>query len=757
MVERGELPGWTAPTRIVRIRPNRWVVLIAALIAFLSLVMDVLTVVDRSVTVVHGAVATSATPSTATPTTVGSTTYRTNVQVASPVLAPAPTTPPSGTYPATPAASGGVVCGQPILNSIYAPGANTPLGTTTAVVQVATNYGGSYNGTNTTYYFAPGVHNSGQLQMGTNDWYVGEFSGGTMTTVQASGGSQYGFTTPYPSPAGNDTVEYMTVQGFTTYGLGFSWANVAPFPVGATGGLTALYDTAQFNYPGTGFDAGSNSIFEHDCMTSNGDYGLNSYCQPATCPNLSATTSGPQDVTFEFNEVSFNDACNWELVPREFLTSPIPPAGCYTLSGSTLSAPLTTSGPITTIATSAFSASQAILPNSYVLLTSGSNSQAFYTTSGETSGQTSITVVSQTPNFAYPSGTAVNFTASFNLCGCAGGIHFWNNDGDIVANNYIHDNGDVGSWWDTNNNAEYIANNYFSNNFDSGVDIEISYNAEIINNNFVGNGVGRGACGGGPTVCNLAGNLSPAIYDSESGGTGSPIGQSSWPTGTPIDQFVISGNNFSNNWDGINSYEIPDRFAGSVNNTSKDYGTLGIPASSFTGFWDPATTVPSTPFYPNYAATGGGCGQANLTGAVPGASPDYWQNCWWKVSQVSVTNNTFSMNASAIVGDGTTGSTVVCSTTTSAICGMNAMYQDAGSIPAYSPYTTFASGQGMWAEMNNCTTPTFSGCVPLNNSYSSNAYTHTGSQNWRFLDAVKVTLTIAQWQAAGWDTGSTFT
>ena len=82
MVERGELPGWTAPTRIVRIKPNRWVVAIAALIAFLSLVMDGLTMVDRGVTIVHGAA----------PPTSQATTYRTNIIAPSPMRGTPPTT-----------------------------------------------------------------------------------------------------------------------------------------------------------------------------------------------------------------------------------------------------------------------------------------------------------------------------------------------------------------------------------------------------------------------------------------------------------------------------------------------------------------------------------------------------------------------------------------------------------------------------------------------------------------------------------------
>ena len=574
-----------------------------------------------------------------------------------------------------------MVCGQSILNSPYNSGNDPTLGSTTSVVTIPTGTdSGSYNTNNTTYYFAPGSHTLPvQIQMGTNDWYVGELTSGTGATISGGETVQYGFTSPYASTVNNDTLEYLTLTGFTTYAAGFGYANSAPFPTGATGGMTAMYDTVENNYPGSGFDAGTNSIFEHDCMTANGDYGLNSYCQVGTCPSLSALTTGSLDVTIEDNEVSFNDACNWESAPTAYWPGTVP--------------------------------------------------------------------------------AACSSAAPFVGCGCAGGIHFWNVDGSIISNNYIHDNYDVGAWWDTNNNAEYVADNYFSNNFDEAVDIEISYNADIVDNNFVDNGWGAGACGqasGNP--CFTAGNMSPAIYDSESGGTGTGIGQSSWPTGTAIDTFTITGNNFLNDWSGINSYEIPDRFSGSANNTSTDYGTLGVPTTNFNGFWDQSGgDVPSAPFYGNYGSTGAGCGQNKLTGATPGASPDYWQNCWWKVSQLNVNNNSFEFQASAITGSGSTGSTITCSVSLNSYCGMNGIWQQDGSSPSWGPYLTFDGGQGMWAEMNNCTTPTFSGCVSMNNAYADNTYTHTGSQNWRFL-IVNVTVdTISQWQTAGWDGGSTFT
>jgi hypothetical protein len=122
-----------------------------------------------------------------------------------------------------------------------------------------------------------------------------------------------------------------------------------------------------------------------------------------------------------------------------------------------------------------------------------------------------------------------------------------------------------------------------------------------------------------------------------------------------------------------------------------------------------------------------------------------------------VSNNTFSFSAAAMTGYGTAGSAVQCSTTTQSYCGMNAVWQAGGSL-SWSPYLTFAGGYGMWGEMDNCRSPYgFTGCVSLHNSMANNTYTHTGSQTWRFFFYNGVVQTFAQWQADGWDAGSTLT
>lgn len=70
----------------------------------------------------------------------------------------------------------------------------------------------------------------------------------------------------------------------------------------------------------------------------------------------------------------------------------------------TVSTALTTSGAITSIAVTAVT--EAIAAGTEITLVSGANEQTFTVSAGVAAGATSIPVVSVTPNFAYPVGTA---------------------------------------------------------------------------------------------------------------------------------------------------------------------------------------------------------------------------------------------------------------------------------------------------------------------------------------------------------------
>jgi hypothetical protein len=512
----------------------------------------------------------------------------------------------------------------------------------------------SFNGSNTTYYFAPGLHTLGtgqynQIGMGSNDWYVGEYSAGSGATVSGQYDNNYAFT----APAGDtDWLEYVTVEDFTgAYAVGES--NVT----GAASNQTVDYDTVEYNYPGSGVELGTNSVAEHDCLTDNGDYGLQAFSQY----DVSALTGGPYNVSVEDNEISYNDQCNYEAVPASYFPGSVP-SHCGSVG--------------------------------------------------------------------------------YNGCGCAGGAHFWNVDGSNFSANYVHNNYDVASWWDTDNNGETIEGNYYSANFGSAVDIEISYNALIEGNSFVDNGWGAGACGaasGNP--CYTGGNLAPAIYISESGGNPAVVGHANG-----IGTITISGDDFANNWDGVLLYQSSNRFCSSPDNTSTGFCTL-VPGS--TADWSETGSAPSSTYYANDSAGSGGCGQSDLTGASSSGNPDYYDNCLWKTQDVSVTDDTFSFDAAEIPG---------CSASSASPCGENGLASQVASGISWSPYQVTASGYAVPDAVTNCTSgATFSGCKSQDNYFSANTYTHTGTQNWQFFYRLLGNqVTQSQWQSDGQDSGSSF-
>ncbi len=513
---------------------------------------------------------------------------------------------------------------------------------------------GNYDTPNTTYYFTPGIHTLGtnvndQIQTGPNDWYVGERSGGQAAIIDGQRANNYGSV----SQTGDaDWTEYLTVEHFVgDYAIG------EPNADGAACNQTVEYDTVQDNYPGSGLELGTNGIAKHDCLTHNGDYGLNAFSEYVV-PGL---TSGPSDVTVDDNEISYNNQCNYEYVP----------AGYWPI---------------------------------------------------------------KSPRQCGSPGNAG--------CGSAGGAHFWNADGSNFAGNYVHNNYDVASWWDTDNNGEKIEDNYYADNLDVAVDIEISYNAFIEDNSFVDGGWGAGACGAAPgNPCYTTGNLAPAVYISESGGDGEVVGHADG-----IDTITISGDDFENNWDGVELYQSSNRFCLSPDNTSTGYCTL-VPGS--TADWSGNVAAPATEYYANDADTPRGCGQVDLTGAEPSGGHNYYNNCLWKTQNLSVTGDTFGFDAAAVPG---------CAPTAFSPCAENGIVSQVASGIWWSPYQTTASGNAVPDAITNCQgTNTFAGCIPQDNYFSHNTYTHTGSEDWKFFywqlgDSIRA----GTWLSHGQDAGSKF-
>jgi hypothetical protein len=191
-------------------------------------------------------------------------------------------------------------------------------------------------------------------------------------------------------------------------------------------------------------------------------------------------------------------------------------------------------------------------------------------------------------------------------CGCTGGAKFWDTDGALIRNNWVHDNLSVGLWADTNNTNFVIDGNLIENNTDEGFWYEISYNAVIVNNTFRRNALVKGrefASRQDPFPV-------PAVYISEAGGDARVAGPST---------LEIAFNVFEDNWGGVTLWENADRFCSSSANTSTGECTL-VGAASLNA-----------------------CRNANLIRQQP-----YFSDCRWKTQNVSVHHNVFRLNPSAI-------------------------------------------------------------------------------------------------------------
>ena len=207
-------------------------------------------------------------------------------------------------------------------------------------------------------------------------------------------------------------------------------------------------------------------------------------------------------------------------------------------------------------------------------------------------------------------------------CGCSGGIKYWASTNAVVEDNYIHDNYNVGLWFDTDNSGALVSGNYIARNWAEGAIYEISYNADITGNTFLDNGWGLGSYSG-PSGFPLGAGL----YVNASGGNAAV-------DGGLYSTLMVSHNVFTDNWDGVVVYQNPNRICGTADNSSAGYCTMVDP-SLYT------TSTCST--WANSASPSG-----------PGASPDYYDGCQWKADNIDVTGNTFNFNPSDIVNGSST-------------------------------------------------------------------------------------------------------
>ena len=177
---------------------------------------------------------------------------------------------------------------------------------------------GSVDGMNlgradTTYWFAPGVHTLGhgiydQIIPGPGSTYLG--APGAIIDGQHANNTAFG------GNVGRVTVEYLTIENFSVPG------NQGAVNASAARGWRIKYNTIRDNVPGTAVYAGSDNVIEYNCLTQNGQSGFGTY----TVHDTSPLTHGASNIVISHNEISRNDTCNWEALPR--WPGPPPPAGC---------------------------------------------------------------------------------------------------------------------------------------------------------------------------------------------------------------------------------------------------------------------------------------------------------------------------------------------------------------------------------------------------------------------------------------------
>lgn len=164
-----------------------------------------------------------------------------------------------------------------------------------------------------TYWFAPGVHTLGrgvydQIIPGPGSAYLG--APGAVIDGQHVNNIAFGGTVR------RVTVEHLTIQNFTAPG------NQGAVNASAAPGWKIEYNTIQKVVPGAGVYAGTDNTVEYNCLAQNGQSGFGTY----TVSDTSPLTHGARNVVISHNEITRNDTCNWEALPR--WPGPPPPRDC---------------------------------------------------------------------------------------------------------------------------------------------------------------------------------------------------------------------------------------------------------------------------------------------------------------------------------------------------------------------------------------------------------------------------------------------
>ncbi len=191
-------------------------------------------------------------------------------------------------------------------------------------------------------------------------------------------------------------------------------------------------------------------------------------------------------------------------------------------------------------------------------------------------------------------------------CGCSGGGKWWGTlNADIVDNAFIDDGPGGGSavWLDNGNSGTLISGNYFDMSYSSAVEDETGFNIEVTGNLFVdngwGSGNGNGANSDGAVNLNSTGgfNVPGSRYESE---------------------VLISGNQFLNNWVGIDIWQAGARSCENSGEGGPGNGTDAPYCSG--GFPNTATTASDGKYYFSHIGDANHGGTTKLAAAAPAGS-----------------------------------------------------------------------------------------------------------------------------------------
>ena len=284
---------------------------------------------------------------------------------------------------------------------------------------------------------------------------------------------------------------------------------------------------------------------------------------------------------------------------------------------------------------------------------------------------------------------SANVESSNPGCGCSGGMKAWEASNVTLAFNWVHNNTNVGLWVDTNNVGFDISNNVITDNTAEAIIYETSYNFHITNNYIARNDWVQGHSNGGFP--------NPAIYISESGGDSR--------VGSTYTTSEVAGNTFVDNWGGVTLWENANRYC------------AGAGGDAVCTIVNPAV------------ATVANCGSTKL------ASAPYIDDCRWKTKNVSVHDNSFSLNPANVPN-----------CTKANDCGDMALISQPGGCPnACSPGDPYLGD----FVMNNIT-------FHQNNHFANNTY----KGPWQFeIFQQNTHSSFATWQTSPYtqDTGATLT